>query len=415
MLLEGDYSLFDEIPSLSSSYDSHVSGGKWDNSSEEITFFGKREDCCMCFIDMVNSTEIASQLPQQQIAKYYSLFLNSIAIIAKNFGATIIKNAGDCLIYYFPKTSESDNNDSDVSNNNNLNNNNDNKKLMAFKDVIECGMTIIAAHNIINAKLYEEKLPSLNYRISAEYGTVEFARSMSSQNQDLFGHAMNLCAKMNPYAPINGMIIGNRLYRIVRSFYEYDFERIDKFSDNTLKNTDYVYTVTNKQKKTILNPFSRTSELKPLQKLYYDSTNKSHVIKNSSFDANHSSINLTKKVMIVDDEKDILFTFKAILSNEGYKVDDYIDSKEALRQFEKDESYDIVITDIKMPNLNGLELYNKIKSKRKDVKVLFISALEGAEMILSVLPDLTEKNIIKKPVEKEKLVETIKLLIDKGS
>ncbi|MDQ4073791.1 MAG: response regulator [Thermoproteota archaeon] len=412
-MLEGDYSLFDEIPSLSSSYDSRVSIGQWDNSSEEITFFGKREDCCMCFIDMVNSTEIASHLTQQQIAKYYSLFLNSIAIMAKNFGATIIKNAGDCLIYYFPDTVKSVNNDGNAHNNNH-DNDDGNKKLLAFKDVIECGMTIIAAHSIINAKLYEEKLPSLNYRISAEYGTVEFAKSLSSKNQDLFGHAMNLCAKMNPYAPINGMVIGNRLYQVVKSFHDYNFERIDKFPENTLKNADAVYSVTSKQKKTILNPFSRTSELKPLQKLYCDSINKSNIIKNKRFGTPLSSTSLAKKIMIVDDEEDILFTFKTILSNEGYRVDDFINSKEALRQFEKDESYDIVITDIKMPNLNGLELYNKIKSKRKDAKVLFISALEGAEMLLSVLPDLTEKNIIKKPVEKDKLVESTKLLLDEG-
>jgi DNA-binding NtrC family response regulator len=118
--------------------------------------------------------------------------------------------------------------------------------------------------------------------------------------------------------------------------------------------------------------------------------------------------------MVVDDDEDILFTFNLILHSEGYKVDNFINPIKALEQFEKDVSYDMVITDIKMPNLSGLELYNKIKSKKKDIKVLFISALDGAEMILSILPELTEKNLLKKPIEKEKLVNTIKLLIDTG-
>jgi two-component system, OmpR family, response regulator ChvI len=66
--------------------------------------------------------------------------------IAHNFGAKIINNAGDGLIYYFPKTS-------------NINNK------MAFKDVLECGSTMMAAHRAINSKMQSEMLLSINYRI----------------------------------------------------------------------------------------------------------------------------------------------------------------------------------------------------------------------------------------------------------
>jgi two-component system, OmpR family, response regulator ChvI len=403
LLFKEDYSLFNEIPSLSSSSTMHTSDDQWTALSEEITFSGKRKDCCICFIDMVNSTKITSQLTQQQIGKYYSIFLNSTAIIAKNFGATIVKNAGDCLIYYFHTSGSSAADDDD--------NNNNNNKHLVFKDVIECGMTIIAAHSIINTKLYEEKLPSLNYRISAEYGTVEFAKSVSSQTQDLFGHTMNLCAKINPLASPNGMVIGNTLYQIVKSFNEYNFEERGKFSNTPSKNTDtdIIYAISSKQKNNILNPFSRTPERKLLQKPSYSSIDNLN-IENSKY----SKTTQTKKIMVVDDNEDVLFTFRLILQSEGYKVDNFINPIKALEQFEKDDSYDMIITDIKMPNLSGLDLYNKIKSKKKDAKVLFISALDVAEMILSILPDLTEKNLLKKPIEKEKLVNTIKLLIDDG-
>jgi class 3 adenylate cyclase len=159
------------------------------NDDQEVSFTGIRQSYCVCYIDMMNSTNIASQLKQNELGKYYSIFLNATATIARNFGAKIIKNAGDCLIYYFPNTS-------------NITDNTD-----ALKDVVECGITMISAHGIINAKLHEEKLPSLNYRISADYGTVELAKSKSSQSEDLFGSAMNLCAKINSKAPANGMVV----------------------------------------------------------------------------------------------------------------------------------------------------------------------------------------------------------------
>jgi hypothetical protein len=75
----------------------------------------------------------------------------TIVSIARSFDAKIVKNLGDGLVCYFPKTY----NPTDES---------------AFKDVIECGLTIIAARHIINTKFCEEKLPTVNYRISADYG-----------------------------------------------------------------------------------------------------------------------------------------------------------------------------------------------------------------------------------------------------
>jgi hypothetical protein len=73
---------------------------------EEIAFLGQRQNACVCFIDMMNSTKITSVLDNVELARYYSVFLNLMASIAKNYGAKIIKNAGDCLIYYFPDTSD---------------------------------------------------------------------------------------------------------------------------------------------------------------------------------------------------------------------------------------------------------------------------------------------------------------------
>src|ERR687897_2171041 len=143
----------------------------------EVCFF-RSQNCCVCFVDMVNSTGVTADINEpEKIRKYYGIFLNTIAAIARNYRAKIIKNAGDCLIFYFPETIDSTNES-------------------AFRDVLECCITMISARSTTNTKLYQEKLPSVSYRISANYGRVEVARSSTSQSDDLFGSTMNMCAKI---------------------------------------------------------------------------------------------------------------------------------------------------------------------------------------------------------------------------
>jgi class 3 adenylate cyclase len=212
-----------------------------DMTREEIAFLGQRQHACVCFIDMMNSTKIISVLDNVELARYYSVFLNSMASIAKNYGAKIIKNAGDCLIYYFPDTSDKSN-------------------LQSFRNVLDCSITMISAHRVINAKLLEEKLPSLNYRISADYGEVEFARMQSSNTEDLFGAAMNKCAKINSKAPPNGIVIGEELFKIIRPFEDkYSFITVDE-SVPGIDGKYLIFRVTNKDNRKTLNPFNKKSQ-----------------------------------------------------------------------------------------------------------------------------------------------------------
>ncbi len=212
-------------------------------SSEEISFSGQRFNYCIGFTDMMNSTKIASGLAGTEISRYYSIFLNAMATIVNNFGAKIIKNAGDALIYYFPKTS-------DISNK------------MAFKDVLECGITMMAAHRSINSKMQSERLPSVNYRISADYGEMQLAKSSSTQSQDLFGTAINVCTKINSKAPANKMVIGDDLYHIVKYLDDYNFTPIGEFSTRLNQDSDYsIHLVGSKQQENILNPFKRKSSI----------------------------------------------------------------------------------------------------------------------------------------------------------
>ena len=160
---------------------------------DEISFI-RAQNCCVCYVDIVNSTRITSTIDNpEKVRKYYGIFLNTMAAIARESEAKIIKNVGDCLIFCYPRTSDPSNKS-------------------AFNDVLECCITMVEAWDTINQKLHEEELPSLSYRISADYGRVEVAKSATSQSDDLFGPIMNMCSKINSKALPNGVAIGDGLY-----------------------------------------------------------------------------------------------------------------------------------------------------------------------------------------------------------
>jgi CheY-like chemotaxis protein len=82
-----------------------------------------------------------------------------------------------------------------------------------------------------------------------------------------------------------------------------------------------------------------------------------------------------KKILLVDDEPDIAMTFKLTLESTGFTVNAYQDPLIALSKF-KPGYYDLVILDIKMPKMNGFELYTEIRKIDNQVKVCFITAGE---------------------------------------
>jgi len=174
---------------------------------EIISFSGISEYCCVGIVDIVNSTNITARLSHEKVCMYYSIFLNTMSNFVKGFGAVPIKNIGDSLLYYFPKTSDSDNRH-------------------AFQEVLDCGMMMIDTRNVINEKMYENELPDLDYRISADYGCIMMADSMTSVNKDVFGSPVNVCDKINSMALPNTMVIGSDLYQHVKDKQDYYFKEI---------------------------------------------------------------------------------------------------------------------------------------------------------------------------------------------
>jgi DNA-binding response OmpR family regulator len=81
-----------------------------------------------------------------------------------------------------------------------------------------------------------------------------------------------------------------------------------------------------------------------------------------------------KRILIVDDEKDAGRTLKMMLENYGFDIDCFTDPALALEKF-KPNLYDLIILDIRMPETNGFELYDQLKSRDSNIKTLFITAL----------------------------------------
>jgi CheY-like chemotaxis protein len=132
---------------------------------------------------------------------------------------------------------------------------------------------------------------------------------------------------------------------------------------------------------------------------------------------NNISRKTIPKVMIVDDDQDILLTFKTILNDNGIDAETFANSPEALICLaEAEPSYfDLVILDIKMQDINGFELYKIMNAMTRGAstvtKFLFISALEYAEESIKLLPGVKPKDILKKPIKRESLMAKINQML----
>ena len=115
------------------------------------------------------------------------------------------------------------------------------------------------------------------------------------------------------------------------------------------------------------------------------------------------------KILLVDNEPDIALAFKIGLEDNGFVVDAFNDPLEALSSF-KDDFYDLLLLDIKMPNMNGIEFYQQMKEIDKRVKVCFITASEMhyyEEIEKEIFPTLGVRRLIKKPIKMDDLVKDL--------
>lgn len=116
-----------------------------------------------------------------------------------------------------------------------------------------------------------------------------------------------------------------------------------------------------------------------------------------------------RHVMVVDDDPDVALTYESFLTSSGYKTSVFSGAYDALRDFVSRSSYyDLVVLDIRMPDMNGLQLYQSLKAMNPACKVVFVSALDAAEELLSILPGVSPQDIIRKPVGKERFIRAVR-------
>ena len=118
-------------------------------------------------------------------------------------------------------------------------------------------------------------------------------------------------------------------------------------------------------------------------------------------------------ILIIDDEKAIRKTLSEILSFEGYKIDEASDGEEGLKKF-KEKSYDVVLCDIKMPKLDGIEFLQKAAESNGDIPIIMISGHGNIETAVEAVKK-GAYDYISKPPDLNRLLITIRNAMEKNS
>jgi len=118
-------------------------------------------------------------------------------------------------------------------------------------------------------------------------------------------------------------------------------------------------------------------------------------------------------ILIIDDEKAIRKTLSEILSFEGYKIDEASDGEEGLKKF-KDRNYDVILCDIKMPKIDGIEFLQKAGESNPDVPIIMISGHGNIETAVEAVKT-GAYDYISKPPDLNRLLITIRNAMDKSN
>ena len=117
------------------------------------------------------------------------------------------------------------------------------------------------------------------------------------------------------------------------------------------------------------------------------------------------------RILLVDDERDINTVVKKGLERVGFKVRAFNNPLDALSKFEAG-SYDVALLDIRMPSMNGFELYKKLREIDSKIKVCFITAFEMyEEEFKKLFPSYEVRCFIKKPIKLTDLIVEIEKIL----
>jgi CheY-like chemotaxis protein len=119
------------------------------------------------------------------------------------------------------------------------------------------------------------------------------------------------------------------------------------------------------------------------------------------------------KIMLVDDEPDVVFLIKKILVKAGYEVEEVYTGKDCLGRVEK-EKPDLILLDIMMPGLDGWEVSKTLKSKKetKDIPIVMLTVRVSEDSVEKTFKFAHADGHIGKPIITEKMLQTIKWVLE---
>ena len=121
-----------------------------------------------------------------------------------------------------------------------------------------------------------------------------------------------------------------------------------------------------------------------------------------------------KRILIIDDDPDINNLFKIYLEHDGFQADAYTNPIDALYYFKKDE-YDLILLDLKMPQIDGISMFQALKNKDENVTICLITAdLSYLDQLKEKIPNI-EKYVIHKPILLKNLKDKINELVSEKS
>jgi DNA-binding response OmpR family regulator len=121
-----------------------------------------------------------------------------------------------------------------------------------------------------------------------------------------------------------------------------------------------------------------------------------------------------KRILIIDDDLDITIALRISLEDNGFSTDSYTDPVLAFENF-RDGQYDLVLLDIKMPEVDGFHLYQKIRKIDSNVKICFLTATEFFHEEIRKehgFDEFNQETFLRKPIDTKDLVREIKRLLE---
>lgn len=237
-----------------------------------------------------------------------------------------------------------------------------------------------------------------------DYGILDLALVGDYSQIDLFGSTINLCSKINSssLSTPNEIIIGEKIHRILKSFSnisdKYNFINIGEYQITEI-NRYSVYNI----------------KRKPLVALDMSKINHKNSLNHKQLGGfkKFNKQNKNKRIILVDDEEDVIFTYKIFLEKYDYGITAFTDPNLALNYIRDLSNFDdlLIVLDIRMKNLNGIQLHHQLKAIDPTIKIIFITALDIVDEFSTIIPGLEKEYIIRKPVDKKTFINTIKKLI----